>query len=68
MNSSMHMSFKCTLIIVRIISLEWRHNGRDGDQITNLTIVYPTVYSDADKKNIIAPRRRFLHGEFTGDR
>ena len=30
-------------------SLRWRHNERDGFQITSLTIVYSTVYSDADQ-------------------
>ena len=37
-------------------------------QITSLTSVYSTVYSDADKKNIKAPRHWPLCGEFTGDR
>ena len=37
-----------------------------GSQITSLTVVYWTVYSDADKKNIKAPRRWPLCGEFTG--
>ena len=33
------------------ISLQWRHNGRDiASQITSLTIVYSTVYSDADQR------------------
>ena len=37
-----------------------------ASQITSLTVVYPTVYSDADKKNIKAPRRWPLYGAFTG--
>ena len=28
----------------------WRHNGRLASQITSLTIVYSTVYSDADQR------------------
>ena len=39
-----------------------------ASQITSLTIVYSIVYSDADKKNIKAPRHWPLCGEFTGDR
>ena len=31
-------------------SLLWRHNERDGFQITSLTIVYLTVYSGADQR------------------
>ena len=42
--------------------------GAMASQITSLTIVYSTVYSDADKKNIKAPRHWPLCGEFTGDR
>ena len=43
--------------------------GAGASQITSLTIVYSTVYSDADeKKNIKAPRHWPLRGEFTGDR
>ena len=37
-------------------------------QITSLTIVYWTVYSDAVKENIKGPRHWPLWGEFTGDR
>ena len=39
-----------------------------ASQITSLTIVYSTVYSDTDKKNIKAPRHWLLWGEFTGHR
>ena len=39
-----------------------------ASQITSLTIVYSTVYSDADHTNIKAPRHWPLWGEFTGDR
>ena len=41
--------------------------GETASQITSLTIVYSTVYSGADKKNIKAPRHWPLGGEFTGD-
>ena len=37
-------------------------------QITSLTIVYSTVYSGADQRNIKATRHWPLCGEFTGDR
>ena len=33
-----------------ILSSRWRHNGRDSVLITSLTIVYSTVYSDADQR------------------
>ena len=39
-----------------------------ASQITSLTIVYSTVYSDADQRNIKAPRHWPLCGEFTVDR
>ena len=42
--------------------------GAIASQITSLTIVYSTVYSDADQKNIKAQRHWPLCGEFTGDR
>ena len=32
------------------ISLQWRHNGAIASQITSFTIVYLTVYSDADQR------------------
>ena len=37
-----------------------------ASQITSLTVVYSTVYSDADQENIKAPRHWPLCGEFTG--
>ena len=37
-----------------------------ASQITSLPIVYSTVYSGEDKKNIKAPRHWPLCGEFTG--
>ena len=40
--------------------------GTMASQITSLTIVYSTVYSDAE--NIEAQRHWPLCGEFTGDR
>ena len=42
--------------------------GAMAYQITSLMIVYLTVYSGADKKNIKAPRHWHLCGEFTGHR
>ena len=42
--------------------------GAIASQITSLTIVYSTVYSGADQRNITAPRHWPLCGEFTGDR
>ena len=39
-----------------------------ASQITSLTIVYLTVYSGGDQRNIKAPRHWPLRGEFTGDR
>ena len=42
--------------------------GAMASQFTILTIVYKTVYSGADKKNIKAPRHWPLCWEFTGDR
>ena len=42
--------------------------GAIASQITSLTIVYSSVYSDADKKNIKFPRHWPLCREFTGDR
>ena len=37
-----------------------------ASQITSLTVVYSTVYSDADQRNIKALRHWPLYGEFTG--
>ena len=37
-------------------------------QITSLTIVYSTIYSGPDERNIKAPRHWPLCGEFTVDR
>ena len=42
--------------------------GMLASQITSLTIVYSTVYSDADQRKHQAPRHWPLWGEFTGDR
>ena len=42
--------------------------GAMASQITSLTIVYITVYSGVDQRNIKAPRQCPLCGEFTGDR
>ena len=42
--------------------------GTMASQITNLTIVYSTVYPGADKKDIKAPRHWPLRGEFPGRR
>ena len=37
-----------------------------ASQITSLTVIYSTVYSDADQRNIKVPRHWPLCGEFTG--
>ena len=42
--------------------------GAMASQITNLTIVYSTVYSGADQRNINAPRHWPLWRKFTGER
>ena len=39
-----------------------------ASQITNNTIVYSTVYSDADEINAKNPRHWPLWAQFTGDR
>ena len=33
-----------------VITLQWRHNDTMASQITSLTVVYSTVYSDADQR------------------
>ena len=40
--------------------------GAIATQITSLTVVHSIVYSDADQRNIKAPRHWPLCGEFTG--
>ena len=40
--------------------------GEIASQFTSLTIVYSTVFSEADKKNIKSPHHWPLCGEFTG--
>ena len=42
--------------------------GAMASQITNLTIVYSTVYSGADQENIKALRHWPLCGKFIGDK
>ena len=37
---------------IKCISLLWRHNGAIASQITSLTIVYSTVYSDEDQRKL----------------
>ena len=52
--------------------LRWQEHYNDvimttmASQITSLTVVYSTVYSDADQENTKAPRHWPLCGEFTG--
>ena len=41
--------------------------GAMASQITSLTIVYSTVYSDADQENIKVPSHWPLCWEFTGE-
>ena len=36
--------------LITISTLRWRHNDHDGSQITNLTVVYSTIYSDPDQR------------------
>ena len=38
------------LYVFKFVSLQWRHNGRDGVSNTILTIVYSTVYSSTDQR------------------
>ena len=38
------------VILYRSATLQWRHNGRDGFQITSLTIVDSVVYLGADQR------------------
>ena len=40
---------------VKRITLQWRHNGRNGSQITSLTIVYATIYSGTDQRTHQSP-------------
>ena len=40
----------CVYSPKRAHSLRWRHNGTIASQITSLTIVYSTVYPDADQR------------------
>ena len=46
--------------------LQWRQSGM-ASQITGVTIVYSTVCSGADQRNIKAPRHWPLWGEFAVD-
>ena len=43
-------------------SLQWRHNGHTGSQITSLTIVYSHVFQEQIKENIKAPRHCLCAG------
>ena len=48
--------------------LHWRHNKTIPSQITSVSIVYSTVCSAEDQRNIKALLHWLLRGEFTGDR
>ena len=50
-----------------IYALQWRHNEHDG-VLKHRRLVYSTVCSGTNKKNIKAPRHWPLWGKFTGDR
>ena len=41
--------------------------GEIASQITSLTIIYSTIYSDEDQRDIKAPSHWPLRGEFIGD-
>ena len=48
-------------------SLLWRHNGEVASQITSLTIVYSTVYTDADqRKHQSSASQAFVRGIHRG--
>ena len=42
--------------------------GRIASRITSLTIIYSTIYSDADQRKHQSSASLALYGEFTGDR
>ena len=50
-----------------VTALQWRHNGSDNVSNHQPHDCLLNRYSDADKKNIKAPRHWPLCGEFTGD-
>ena len=51
-----------------IHALQWRHNARDDVWNHRRFDCYSTVCSEADQRNIKAPRQCPLWGEFTGHR
>ena len=56
--------------LIRILSLQWRHNGRDGvlNQQPSLTIVYSNVYSGADqRKHQSSASLAFVNSLVTGE-
>ena len=71
-HASLHITYALALRFLPYCGSELHYNyvkmSTMASQITNLTIVYTSVYSGADQKNIKAPRRWPLWGEFTGDR
>ena len=52
-NINIHLHFPDT-VMAQVAELfphdRWRHNGRDGVSNYQLTIVYSTIYSDADQR------------------
>ena len=67
-HGSLHLKpYICTAITQKYIHYGDVIMGVIASQITSLTVVYPTVYSDADKRKhqSSAPRHWPLWGEFT---
>ena len=66
-----HRAHYCVTVMICaicgiVLALQWLIMTTIASQITSLTVVYSTVYSDADQRNIKAPRHWPLCGEFTG--
>ena len=55
-----------SITVLAMASLQWRHNDHDGVSNTSLTVVYSTVYTDADQSKHQSSRHWPLCGEFTG--
>ena len=59
----------CSLLLEFWVSLQWRHNERDG--VLNhqpYDCLLSRLFKAQIKENIKAPRDWLLWGEFTGDR
>ena len=58
-----------TINLVKYVSLQWRHNGRDGVSNIPVSLWFTQPFiGEQIKENIKAPRHLPLCGEFTGDR